>query len=678
MPEELDADLYRLALAYRVQPVYRDAQGHRRRADPEALLAVLRALGAPVERVADAAPALEDHYRQQARRLCPPVTVVWSPGPAAVTLAAPGRPPADRAECQLVLENGEERHWRVEAAAFSVARRYRARRNNLLLRLALPSDLPWGYHRLRVRLGSREGSTLLIVAPRRAYPTPKGRAWGIFLPLYALRSERSWGVGDFSDLSGLASWVAGLGGGTVGTLPLLAAFLDRPLDPSPYTPVSRLFWNELYLDVSRAPELAACPQAREVVASADFRRELNRLAAEPGVDYRRVLNLKRRVLELLARECFARRPQGSPELAAWAAGHPRARDYARFRAAVELRGETWPSWPERMREGRLEEGDFSPEGERYHLYVQWLAERQLQDLVRGSGAGLYLDLPLGVHPHGYDVWREREAFATEVSCGAPPDPFFRQGQNWGVPPLHPGWLREQGYAYYLACLRHHLRYARVLRLDHVLGLHRQFWIPKGMDPRQGVYVRYRAEEFYALLSLESHRHRAIIVGEDLGLLPRPLRAAMKRHGLWGMYVFQLEHPFSPGPGRAVPARSLACLNTHDTLPFAGFWDELGSAGQSALKEWLRRSGVLRGEPGEREQVLAACLRYLAAGPAGLLMINLEDLWLETEPQNVPGTGWERPNWQRRARYGLEEIRRLPAVRQILEEVNALRSSPPAE
>ncbi|MGB9887007.1 MAG: 4-alpha-glucanotransferase [Moorellales bacterium] len=658
-----------MARAYRVQAVYRDVEGHRRRASPEALVAVLRALGAPLDRPEQAPSALREQQEQCRRRWLEPVSVVWSPGPAGVKLLLPGRAEG-RLECCLKLENGEETGWTVTIEALPLFGGNREPGRELAARrLPLPA-VPWGYHHLEVRWSNQHASTRLVVAPRQAFRPQAGeREWGVFIPLYALSSARSWGVGDFSDLAALLSWVRSLGGALVGTLPLLAAFLDHPFDPSPYVPVSRLFWNELYVDVTRAPEFAACPEAQELVASEAFRRERAEIAASALVDYRRVMSLKRRVLEKLVRQAFAPGAGGLAELAAWMARHPRVRDYARFRAAVERQGRTWPSWPQRLREGTLVEGDFDPEAERYHLYGQWLAERQLNELLPArGGAGLYLDLPLGVHPHGYDVWREREVFVSGVSCGAPPDPFFRRGQNWGIPPLHPEGLRERGYEYFLACLRHHLRVARVLRLDHVMGLHRLFWIPEGLEAREGVYVRYRPEEFYALLALESHRHRAWIVGEDLGLLPRGLRRALRRHGLLGMYVGQFEWPFGHRP---VPDQALACLNTHDTLPFAGFWQEMGPEARAALAERLLPPEEREEEP-DPARVLAAAWRYLATRPAALLLINLEDLWLETKPHNVPGTAWERPNWRRRARYRLEEVVRLPEVEAILKEVNALR------
>jgi 4-alpha-glucanotransferase len=350
-----------------------------------------------------------------------------------------------------------------------------------------------------------------------------------------------------------------------------------------------------------------------------------------------------------------------------------------------------------LREGRIGSGDFDERARVYHLYVQWVAEQQLQKLVEAPGGrALYLDLPLGVHPGGFDVWQDPKAFAQDVAGGAPPDRFFTKGQDWGFAPLHPEALRRRGYASFISCVRHHLRHAGVLRIDHVMGLHRLYWIPKGFAASQGAYVAYHAEEFYAILNLESRRHGAAIVGEDLGTVPERVRASMNRHGYAGMYVAQFE--LDPDPERAIhptPPTSLASLNTHDMRPFAGVWAGLDIADQIelgllseqeaaadlqwkesckwAVIEFLRRRGWLDSEEPDLGSILRGCLYEIAARDAGVMLVNLEDLWLETRSQNTPGTVDERPNWRRKARYSFEALRAMPEVVETLRRVSALRS-----
>jgi len=299
------------------------------------------------------------------------------------------------------------------------------------------------------------------------------------------------------------------------------------------------------------------------------------------------------------------------------------------------------------------------------------------------GVSLYLDVPLGTHRDGYDAWRRQHLFALRASGGSPPDPVFTRGQDWGFAPLHPDRSRAEGHAHLRAYLRHHLELADLLRLDHVMGLHRLYWVPQGMPASAGAYVRYPAEEFYAILSLESHRHRAVIVGENLGTVPPEVERGLARHGVLGMFVAQYEFRAPPRrPLRPVPARVLASVNTHDMPPFHAWWQgldlkdrrELGlldpTQERRARRERGRiRRGLTKGLPTQGAladneppvgQVLDRLLTRLASSRARFLLVNLEDLWLETESQNVPGTGPERSNWRRK-------LRRLPADRDGAED-----------
>jgi len=687
-------DLRRLASRYGVATVYTDVMGRRRRAGPEALMAVLRALGAPVEGLRDVREALRIREAASWRQVMPPVGVAWNGRARPLDLRLPAGF-RGRVVCRLHLEDGPDRRWEVDAHRLAVRGSARIEGEALRsLRLPIPGRLPPGYHRLEVAVHDEPHETLIIAAPAAAFtPNPEdpgSRTWGVFLPLYALHTGRSWGCGDVTDLEQLMDWVAALGGGVVATLPLLAAFLDEPFEPSPYAPVSRLFWNELYVDVTRSAELAGCPEAQALVASGAMTRAVADLQRGSLVDYRRTMALKRQVLEALSR-CFFSASARREGFTQFAGGD--LEDYARFRAAGERLRAAWPAWPERLRRGVLRPGDYDEAARRYHIYVQWLAHQQLGDLAaraRQHGPGLYLDLPLGVHPAGYDTWREREVFATGVAGGAPPDAFFTKGQDWGFAPLHPERLRAQGYRYFIACIRHHLHHAGILRIDHVMGLHRLFWIPSGLEAKDGVYVRYPAAELYAILALESHRHRASIVGEDLGTVPPIVRRAMARHRVQRMYVV----PFEASPHRAgvlapVPGDALASLNTHDMPTFAAFWegqdiadrvrmgllDEREADAARADRERLKQAlaAALGQAVSARAAVLQALLVWLGRSAGSIVIVNLEDLWGETEPQNVPGTGPERPNWQRRARYGLEALAAREDVLATLGDLQRARS-----
>jgi 4-alpha-glucanotransferase len=642
--------------------------------------------------------------------------VAWGAGRLpALALRLPAGHASARFECRLEFEGGDRAtaSWRASDLPVSASTEIEGE-SYVEVALAPPvRRVPFGYHRIVVEGGAQEWTTLVISAPRRA-PRPgddgiPGIGWGVFLPLHALRSERSWGAGDFTDLDRLVEWVTGLGGSAVATLPLLAAFLgeSEPYEPAPFSPASRLFWNELFLDVTAVPELECSREARAILESGTLRRELARLQASDQADYRGVAAARRRVLDAVARSFFA---SASPRRAAfdrWVRSNPATLDYARFRARGERHRAPWQRWPSRERDGSLP-ASGSPSEEaarRYHAFVQWLAEEQLRavdDGARRNGGGLIFDLPLGVHPSGYDVWRERHAFAVDASAGAPPDPFFAEGQDWGFPPLHPERVREQGYRYPIACLRHVLRPARVLRLDHVMALHRLFWVPKGLRAKDGVYVRYPAEELYAILTLEATRAGAVVAGEDLGTVPAAVRNALRRRGILRSHVLQFEA--NPNPAAAIrtpPPDSVASLGTHDLPPFASFWRgadiderlargwltpaeargerERRAAMRRAMIEYLRSKGWLPADAGLRPLapqseavVLRACLSEFAASPAALLVVSVEDLWLETRPQNVPGTTTEFPNWRRPARYQFEAFRAKPQVVGTLKEIDRLR------
>jgi 4-alpha-glucanotransferase len=543
------------------------------------------------------------------------------------------------------------------------------------LELPGPSlPLPFGYHRLSVGVGRETHSSMLISAPARVHGPDDDRLWGVFLPLYALRTRGDWGTGDLSDLADFAEWVGGLGGGLVATLPLLAAFLDEPFEPSPYSAASRLFWNDLYVDPLAAPELAGCAEARDLLSSRDFRGAAESIRAEPFLEHRAAMSLKRAVTELLSESFFSSGPAAPRwrEFQAFLRTSPSVQDYAGFRAACERHRQPWTKWPAEERDGRIPKRLVDRPARRYHMYVQWLAEEQVAraaSRARAAGAGLYFDIPLGVNSASYDVWREREAFAETATVGAPPDHFFAGGQDWGFPPLHPDRIRDQGYRYPIACLRRALAHARVLRLDHVMGFHRLYWVPHGQTAADGVYIRHRHDEWYAIVSLESHRSGTVIVGEDLGTVPAYVRRDMARHGVYRSWVLHTDTEARLATIRP-PKDSLASLNTHDMWPFAVFWRRRSRA----LTAFFRRSHVLppSGRPPTPRRALNAALDYVAASDARMVLVNLEDLWLETEAQNVPGTTTEHPNWRRRARYPLEKLRAMSQVTGTLSRVDRLR------
>jgi 4-alpha-glucanotransferase len=620
-----------LAAAEGVLRSYTETTGRRRRASAAALAAVLRALGHDVDESGrGAAEALRAAEAARAGRLAEPVAVAWGRAHARIPVASRERP-----AWTLALEEGGEVHGRADDEA-----------------VELPG-LPYGRHVLHLEAGGRTQDVTVLQAPRRAPAGPE-RSWGLFVPLYALPG--SFGPGDFTRMRMLAEWTAGLGGDLVGSTPLNAAFLDQPFEPSPYLPVSRLHWNELYADPAATPEWATSARARELAGG--VRRPDGRL-----IDYPAAAAAKRRVLEALLADLGGARLEAFEE---HLRAHPDLASYAGFRAQCERERAGWRDWRDPDAPGHATAA-------RYHAYAQWLCEEQLAR-VGADGAGPYLDMPLGVHPGGYDTWRFRELFADGVSVGAPPDHFFRGGQDWGLAPLHPGRLRESGHAYPLACAATLCRHAAAARIDHVMGLHRMFWVPHGLPATEGVYVRYPFEELYAALCIESRRHGTRLVGEDMGTVPGGVRRTMAAHGLLRTYAVQSELGDGADPFDRVPSAAMVGMNTHDMPTFAEFWEADGAA--DGRRDALRARLEGRGHAvADGPAALDASLLELAGSDARALLVSLEDMWWEREPQNVPGTTTEHPNWRRLARYGVDELDAVPELAPRLRRIADARRSP---
>lgn len=628
-------DLRRLADSWGVLRAYTGQDGTRVQVGVDALVGVLRALGAPVERVDDAGDALLARDATRAQTLVPMVTVAWGDAAPVIDVRTTGD---ERVALEIETEAGTayaitSDECRVERSVCEEV----DGRASLVRSLALPRTLPHGVHTVHVRAGTRRASATLVCAPAHAANDWRARRWGVFAPVHALRTARDdAGPGDLRDLGTLAAWAARHGGAVVGTLPLLAAYLDEPYEPSPYAPVSRRYWNELYADVRALP-------------GGDTTRPT--IPAHDGlVDLRGAYAQRRAVLEAAARDA---------DVTSYVRSDPGVERYARFRAEREAR----------------EDGATTEARARYHVYAQAVMHEQLTELTRtldARGQALYLDFPLGCHRDGFDVWDEPGAFAPEVSVGAPPDGFFASGQDWGFPPLHPERSACGGHRYFAECVERHLRYARVLRVDHVMGLHRLWWIPPGHDPADGAYVRYPFDQLYARLCLASERYGAALVGENLGTVPPEVNRELRRHRIGGMHVAMFDvDAEAPGGIRRPPRGSLTALDTHDTATWAEFWATTDGRTRAALTRALRDEGLLRGDETDERDVLRAVLTLLARSRAAVLLVALEDLWCERDAQNVPGTVAPE-NWRRPAAHALDELDDVPGLVELVRAVQQAR------
>ena len=495
---------------------------------------------------------------------------------------------------------------------------------------SLPPDLPAGYHRMAP---TPDGPWQpLIVTPPRCHLPEALRGWLLAVQLYALRSSGSWGIGDLGDVRALARWTRAQGGTSILLNPLHAPAPAHPLEVSPYYPSSRVYRNPLYLDVGAVPGAERLGAELEPLARAG--RDLN---ARRWIDRDRVWDLKRAVLQQIFEAAGSAQP---PAFSAWRQAEGDAlRSFATYCAIAERHGAAWRRWPPGWRRPdapdvrafeRGHEAEIS-----FHAWLQWQLAQQLTAL--GSEMRPLTDLAVGVDPDGADAWRWQDVLALEASIGAPPDAFNEQGQNWGLPPFHPWRLRAVAYQPVREMLRAAFQGAYGVRLDHVMGLFRLFWIPPGADSRAGGYVRYPADELLGIVALESQRAGGIVVGEDLGTVADGVREMLQQHGVlsYRLLLFEDRRPHD------FPIDALAAVTTHDLPTLPGLWGRTDPA-SATLRHRLERVTGLGSSAPAGEVVLAAS-RALAASPCRLVAATLEDACDVTEPANRPGVR-DRRNW----------------------------------
>ncbi|WP_329457858.1 4-alpha-glucanotransferase [Streptomyces sp. NBC_01497] len=704
--------LARLAELYGVATAYAPSPTEEVRVPDATVVAVLAALGVDASTPAAVRAATEAAEREAAARLLPPTVVRWADEPRPAWEAA--LPSGTR--LTLALEDGGARQLTVPDGGGS-------------------ADLPLGVHRLTALApDGRTAAATLVVAPPRA-PQPGARTYGFLVQLYSLLSSRSWGMGDLGDLAELASWAGrSLGAGFVQINPLHAAVPGRPTDPSPYRPSSRRFPDPVHLRIEDVPEYAYVtgPDRARLDALIPRAAALRAAVLDEGalIDRDAVWELKREALEILCAEDLG--PGRQAEYGDFLADRGDALDdHATWCALAEVHGTSRAEWPEPLRDPRSPQTaaarDRLAARVEFHRRAAWLTDEQLGRASRaardaGMGVGIVHDLAVGVHPDGADTWAQRDVFAEGISVGAPPDAFNSLGQDWGLPPWRPDALAASGYAAYRGLLRGLLRHAGALRIDHVMGLFRLWWIPEatggGSDPTRGTYVRYDADAMLAVLVLEARRAGAVVVGEDLGTVEPGVREELARRGILGTSVLWFERhwdeegqpPLEPGEWRS---GCVATATTHDlpataarlTGEHVALRHRLGLLSRPLAEEqaedraevgaWLReltRLGLLRdtaaGGPGDgdEEEEIRAVHRFLLSTPARMVGIWLPDAVGDRRPQNLPGTWDQYPNWRLPVADAagrpmtLEQLAASPRLRRLMEGVLPLgpaRTAPPA-
>ena len=693
-------ELADLAQRYGVATEFIDWSGRTVPVPERTLVAVLAALGAPAATAAERDAAVTALDREYWARTLAPTVVTRSGSTATFWVHVTHNDPVG---LWIRLEDG------------SVRTGLRQLENNrppydLDGRLIgeatfeLPADLPPGYHRLHAQTGSEDTATTLIVAPA-PLPPPSHRQWGLATQIYSVTSENSWGTGDLTDLTDLGVWSATQhGAGFILVNPLHAAAPVAPMEPSPYLPTSRRFVNPLYLRVEAVPEYAhlrkrgALRRSRAELAARARRRD--------RIDRDAAWKAKRAALQQLYR---VQRSAGR-ELAYTAFLAREGRhldDFATWCALAEVHGPDWHSWPEPLTHPDSPAvAEFAAEHAAavdFHRWLQWLLDDQLaaaQSTVTRAGMalGIMHDLAVGVDPNGADAWALQDVLARGGSAGAPPDEFNQLGQDWSQPPWRPDQLERMGYAPFRALVNAVLRHAGGVRIDHIIGLFRLWWIPAGMPPTDGTYVRYNHDALIGIVALEAQRAGAVVVGEDLGTVEPWVRDQLRDRGLFGTSIlwFERTHDGAPLPPEHWREACLSAVTTHDLPPTAGYLagehirlreslnlltrpvdDEIAedTAEQQAWLAELRRLGLVGEDPDVDEMVLALH-RFLGRTPSKLLALALPDAVGDLRTQNQPGTTDEYPNWRvpltgpDGRRLHVEDVFTDPRARALADVMNA--------
>jgi 4-alpha-glucanotransferase len=698
--EAVDAGLAELARRRGVSTEFNDWTGRRVDVSARTLVAVLGALGVPAATAEERAVSLEEDARRYWSRPLPP-TIVGRAGVETTFWVHVTH--GEAAHVWVRLEDGTVRSGVRQLDNFTPPYDLDGRLIGEAT-FALPAELPLGYHRVHVRSGDTEASGALIVTPQwLGFPQRLGhrRLWGLATQLYSVRSKRSWGTGDLVDLADLAVWSASRhDAGYILVNPLHAAAPTRPMEPSPYLPTSRRFVSPLYLRVEAIAEYADLPDRNRV---RKMRTDLTRRArTRKTIDRDAAWKVKQQALRMVH---GVKRSAGR-ELA-YAAFRGRegvALDaFAAWCALAERYGADWHEWPKPLRHPHSQAvAAFAKRHSAavdFHRWMQWqlddqLARAQSAATRAGMALGVMADLAVGVHPNGADAWALQDVLALGVTAGAPPDEYNQLGQDWSQPPWRPDQLEEREYQPFRALVAAVLRHSGGVRIDHIIGLFRLWWIPKGARPTEGAYVRYNHEAMIGIVALEAHRAGAVVVGEDLGTVEPWVRGHLRDRGVLGTSILWFELDRSGEPSSWAPLAAehwreycLSSVTTHDLPPTAGYLagdhlrlrDSLGLLTRALHEEladdereraaWvgeLRRRGLLPADSDDQpltSELIAALYGFLGRTPSRLLALALSDAVGDRFTQNQPGTTDEYPNW----RVPLSDAQGRPLV---LEEVFA--------
>ena len=560
----------------------------------------------------------------------------------------------------------------------------------------------------------------IILTPDACYipgGLEKERAWGVSLNLYSIRSTRNWGIGDFADLKKTVAWVAGLQGDCVGINPLHAIPNTKPFGISPYSPISRLYKNYIYLDVENVEEVVESKKIQKQIATKRYRKELQEARQSEFIDYEKIAVLKEKALrqafEIFYSRHYLRNTRRGQDFQQYVRKEGSVLEtFALFMALREHfqktgKGYSWNNWPKAYhRPSGKAVRTFRETHEKevlYYQYLQWLIDGQLRDVAEEAKnhrmkIGLYHDLAVGSIGGGSDAWNYHDVIAGDADLGAPPDDFNINGQNWGFPPFIPEKMKEIGYELFIQTIRKNMKYGGAIRIDHALGLFRLFWVPKGMQPEEGAYVSCASEDLVRIIALESVRNKTVVIAEDLGTIGEHVRETLQQYKMLSYRLFYFERNY-PDPSFLAPDKypelALCAVTTHDLPTLYGYWSgrdlkvkkQLGlfqddNQWQKYLQERERDKKLIlsvmksvRAVPDEypsdpswipemTPELCTAIYKFLSFTPCKLLMVSLDDILGTPDQQNMPGTVDEHPNWMQKTPVILDDITKDGQFREL--------------
>ncbi|EQC43846.1 4-alpha-glucanotransferase [Bacteriovorax sp. Seq25_V] len=652
---ELKSNLLRkAALALNIQTGYIDVNGDYIRAAMKSLHRIIEDLcGLKISKDQDLIDLFENLKKKKYQDKVDSHIVLWENEESKLLIYTES-PLTNELSGILKLEDGTSKN-----ITLSIKDKYKTELGTKSVAIIPKNIAPIGYHRLQLNLEGENQAVNIIFAPKHIEIKDQ-KQWGPFVPIYALKSESDIGIGSFKELRDLAPLLKENGASWISLLPILAANFDTPdCDPSPYSSLTRLFWNELYLDLDRLVAKYESKEAKSLMDSDVFKAEKEKLRANKFVQYYECYQLKKKVLSILSEEFFSSKKDQSPEYQQFKSENPKIDEYARFRSSD------------------VKEQNF-------HRFCQFEMCNELKEFKKDTGLGLYMDYPVGVNDSGFDFQNNGDVFFKAVSVGAPPEPIFSLGQDWGFPSFHPFGIRKDNYTYFKKSLQSHLRYSNILRLDHIMGLYRIYCVPKGYTGKEGVYLKFPKDELMAITVLESSRMGVSLIGENLGTVPKQVDKLMKERNVKGMWVWQFEAHQDQAPAlKSIQQNQLLCFDTHDMPMLESYLDgsdlslvsSLGILSESnAHRIKDERINFLKRWEVDSKEFQFELTKKLANSQAEQMVINLENIWGEREPQNIPGTWKEYPNWRRKFALDLNEITHSEKVKKTLAILKEARNS----